>query len=364
MHIHSLRISNFRNFHNLDVDFSDGINIFFGSNGSGKTNLLEALFTLCLGRSQRGAVDSVLVRQTEDVYRLQGELEAQERRHDVAVAYQRGGRKKITIDGSNVKIAELFDSFCAVASGPEDSEILSGPPSSRRLFLDIYLSQLSRKYLNDLTDYYRALAQKNAALKNQMDPSPFEPLLVSYGSRVMALRSSALRTLKMLASDYYSRISGGEKMMLRYDSSVAIDEDEESLDRIETAFQLRLDDYCAKERILKNSLVGPHRDDITFEIADKPARTHGSQGQWRTAAISLKLGIYHLLKEKRRVTPILLLDEIFAELDTSRATALMQEFGEFKQLFLTTAIEPPREMGERGQRYRIDSGRIEQRVKV
>jgi len=360
MIVKKIKIANFRNFTSLESDFVPGSNIFFGDNGSGKTNFLESLFVLCLGRSQLGAADTILMRQDEDCYRLEGVIEKDGRSREIAVAYQKGYRKKITIEGVVVHPAELFENFCAVSTGPEDSVILSGPPSSRRTFLDMYLSQLSQRYLSELTDYHRVLAQKNAALKNEMDPAPFEPLLIAHGARIMTQRIDFLNTLRERAVAYYGEVSRGEKFDLKYQPSVNLPEENGfSVKEIERAFQRTLDDHYDKESYLKTAIVGPHRDDIFFETAGLPARQFGSQGQWRTAAIALKLGVYHLLKEKRGAAPILLLDEIFAELDRSRRDYLIKSFGEFSQLFLTTASEPPPLLLESGRCYKITNGALE-----
>jgi len=364
MIISSIKISEFRNFTSLESNFTPGTNIFFGDNGSGKTNFLESLFVLCLGRSQLGVPDTILLKNDEEFYRLEGHVEKDGRGHEIAVAYQRGGRKKITIDGVTARPPELFDNFCAVSTGPEDSVILSGPPSTRRTFLDMYLSQLSRGYLSELTDYHKVLAQKNAALKNEMDPSPFEPQLINHGSRVVLKRIEFLTALRERTVEYYQEISAGESFELVYKPTLTNGADafsaQTELDEIEAQFSRCIDEQYEKERYLKTSIVGPHRDEIYFEIAGLPARQYGSQGQWRTAAISLKLAVYHLLKETRKASPVLLLDEIFAELDRRRTESLINAFGGFAQLFLTTAGEPPERLTADSRCYKIVKGAIEE----
>ncbi len=359
MRIDNLTVTDFRNFQSLAASFSPDINIFYGRNGAGKTNLLEALFVLCLGRSQRAATDMLLVRMGSEVYRLEGTVETENGTQTLAVAYQKGGRKKITIDDVAVRIAELYERSAVVSAGPEDSAILSGPPSIRRNFIDIYLSQLSGRYLRDLIDYQKVLAQKNAALKKEMDPSPFEPLLIQVGSRIIKRRVTFITTLQELISVHYREISGGEQLRVQYQPSVPIEDKDAGEDEIETAFQLKLDDRFVRERAVQTSLVGPHRDELYFEIDGFPARTHGSQGQWRTAAISLKLAMYDLLREERGTAPVLLLDEIFAELDSRRVMGLIDAFGGFSQLFLTTAVEPPEKLKARARSFRIHDGDIE-----
>jgi len=360
MHIESLSITGFRNLSTQQIDFFPGINILFGENGTGKTNILEAVFTLCLGRSQRGAGDSVLLHTEKDVYRLEGIVEADSIARKVAVAYQRGGRKKVVIDEVVSKTKELYNNFCVVSAGPEDSDILTGPPSGRRNFLDIYLSQLAQTYMSNLTDYQRSLAQKNAALRGGMDPSPFEPLLISSGALVTSARSSFLNSLGVTVGEYHRKISGDELLSVGYCPSVGIIDNHSSLEDIETAFKVRLEDNFERERVLQSAVVGPHRDEIRFEIGGLPARSHASQGQLRTAAVSLKLAIYHLLKEKRRMSPVILLDEIFAELDEHRTQGLIDLFGDFSQLFLTTANEAPVSLQDSACSYRVVDGRVEE----
>ena len=358
MPIESFASTNFRNLTSCAVDFSQRANVFIGSNGSGKTNLLEAIFTLCLGRSQRGAADPVLVKAQTDFYRLEGEISTRTSTHKFTVVYQAGGRKRITIDTVPARPSELYEYSCLVTAGPEDSEILSGPPAARRLFLDLYLAQLSSRYLADLSDYQRVVVQRNAALRSEVSPEPFDPLLVDYGVKIMLARATFLSSLSVEATRAYSRITDGEPLGISYEPKVPFDVGVAQPDRVAAVFQSELARQADRERAAQVSLVGPHRDEIAFEICAFPARTHGSQGQWRAAAIALKLGVYELLKEKRGEPPILLLDEIFAELDSERSNRLVESFVDADQLFLTTAVEPPETLFETARRFRIVAGKV------
>ncbi len=359
MYLTSLSLTGFRNFSTAQLQPSKFVNIFYGNNGVGKTNLLEAVFVLCLGRSQRGSPDAVLIQDGQEVYRIEGNVISEDKQVEVSVAYQRGGRKKIAIDGVQVKAAELYEQFAVVSAGPEDSEILQGAPSIRRTFIDIYLSQLSKQYLSTLTDYQRTLAQKNAALKIEEDPMPFDALLVPLGSTVTKTRAVFIEQLHTLAKEYYYKLSGGGNLGIMYQPSVVPGKKMVAPSEVEEAFSQKLSDYRQREMLVKTSLVGPHRDDIFITIGDLPARTHASQGEIRTAAISLKLSVFHLLKEKRETTPILLLDEVFAELDKERTNALVASFGDFGQIFLTTALEPPEKLEQDCARFFITQGSIE-----
>ncbi|MDH4157473.1 MAG: DNA replication/repair protein RecF [candidate division Zixibacteria bacterium] len=359
MKLRSLSAQDFRNFSSVKLQPGDGVNIFYGDNGSGKTNLIEAIFLLCLGRSHRGASDAVLVKSGSDCYRIEGRVDCAGKEIAASVAFQAGLRKKITVDKVPVRIASLYDTFCTVSVGPEDSQLLAGPPSARRAFIDVYLAQLSKNYLRNLTDYRKALVQKNAALKEGLDASAFNELMVSYGSVVIKARRDFLEGLGKSAGDFYSRISAGGSLSLAYEPSAGHVGDGSDDSAIEEGFRRKLERLQERERALQTSLVGPHRDEVNFEIEQQPARTHGSQGQWRTAAVALKLAVYGTLKRKRGVMPILLLDEIFAELDAGRTANLVEAFEDFGQLFLTTAVTPPEILKKQSHSFRINYGMVE-----
>lgn len=358
MQIKNIDIANFRNLLSLQTDYSEGVNVFFGDNGSGKTNMLEAIFVLCLGRSHRSAPDTVLVNDESETYRISGIINDGESEAELAVAYQKNSRKKITLDKVSIKLSELYNSYSAVAASPEDSEILAGTPSVRRNFLDIYLSQYSRRYLQDLMDYQKILVQKNAALKNGYDFQPYNELIIETGSKIIKSRMEFISLTGEISYSYYSSIADGSKMKMEYRPSIMIEKEDTDIEAMKKSIDMALIANSEKEKIMERSLVGPHRDDIYFSINGYPARTHGSQGELRTAALSLKLAIYHLLSDIKESTPILLLDEIFAELDNKRCEKLIEGFSEFKQLFLTTAVDPPEFLKENSRNFKIDNGNI------
>ncbi len=359
MYVKNLKVSNFRNLSSLEVSLSPGINILYGRNGSGKTNLLEAIFILCLGRSHRGTPESLLLQEGKDVYRIAGQIEQESEVHEIAVAYQKGERKKITVDKVPVKTADLYQAHCIVSVGPEDTQILSGPPLTRRSFLNLYLSQFSRQYLSHLSDYHRILAQKNACLKSDSDPSPFNDLLIPVGAEIMIARHALIRKMHPVVSRYYTDISDGGRFDIIYQPSVPLEDESMTKHGVECLLRTALERNQQREQVMQTALVGPHLDEILFRISGYAARTHGSQGEWRTAAIALKLAIFHLLKAQRKTEPILLLDEVFAELDNHRTEGLVHALGDFGQLFLTTAVEPPDILKQDSKCYRIHNGAIQ-----
>ncbi len=358
MQINSLSTVGFRNLRSVRLKFSEGVNILSGKNGSGKTNILEAIHTLCLGRSQRGAGDQVMVCRDADLYRLEGELVTDREQLTVTAAYQRGGRKKLTIDGLTSRLAELYERFSVVSAGPEDNAVVAGSPSVRRTFLDIHLSQLSATYLSHLGDYQRALAQKNAALKAERDGEPFEEIMISSGSRIISERAGFVHDLSVRGGAFYQKLSSREQLSIEYRPSVPVEGDGSDIESIARNMQKKLEEQHHRERILQTSLVGPHRDEVYLGLDDLPARSHGSQGQWRSIAIALKLAVFHLLKQRRGTPPLLLLDEVFAELDESRSDALIDAFGELGQLFLTTAVQPPVSLIEKSCHFEVADGEV------
>nr|MBN2276513.1 DNA replication/repair protein RecF [candidate division Zixibacteria bacterium] len=360
MFVRNIEITSFRNLDSCRIEFDPGVNVFYGLNGVGKTNLLEAVFVLMLARSPRGANDAVLLKSGAEYYRIEGEIDFSGRSHELAVAYQGGGRKRITVDRVGVRAAELYDKCTAVAAAPEDITLLSGPPSNRRDFINTYLSQSSPTYIADLSDYQKALAQKNAFLKqdDNAGETPFDDLLVQYGSAIMQARAGFLLAVSERAAKYYEKISGGQKLAIAYRPSVET-RDLYDRDAVERAFYEKLKKYFQRERIIQSALVGPHRDDVDMTIQDYPARTHGSQGEIRTAAVSLKLGVYDYLHQVRRVKPVLLLDEIFAELDDGRKSMLADIFGQFGQVFITAATRVPGKLLERARIFHIENGVVQ-----
>ncbi len=314
---------------------------------------------LCLGRSHRGVPDLVMIKEDEETFRIEGIISHENISNDVAIASQGRGRKKITIDKVSVKQSELFDLHSIVAAGPSDSSLISGTPSLRRNFIDTYLSQLSQEYISLLKDYKQCLSQKNAALKSEMDPSPFNAILIPLASSITKYRAAFIHEIAENASRTYEDISQGGKLVINYNSSSAPECDFDDIDEIRDAFRYRLMDYDQREKILKTAMIGPHRDDISFYIDSYPARTHSSQGELRTTAIALKVAVYNIIRIRKKVSPILLLDEIFAELDDSRCQTLINLFSDFGQIFLTTAVAPPSVLQNNAKSFYIKEGKME-----
>ena len=226
----------------------------------------------------------------------------------------------------------------------------------------MYLSQSSRSYLSDLTDYHKVLAQRNAFLKNDFGgaDNPYDDLLVQYGVSIMDRRYQFISEIALQAEKFYGEISSGGLLKVGYRASFACDEsDWHNKERLTEKFHQRLHQVKEREKALQSSLAGPHRDDIVFEINGLPARAYGSQGELRTTAIVLKLAVYNYLRQMKHREPILLLDEVFAELDSRRQAKLIEALGEFGQLFITTAAEVPPLLEKQATKFKIYKGQVE-----
>ncbi len=196
-------------------------------------------------------------------------------------------------------------------------------------------------------------------MRAESDPDPYNELLIRTGSIITHNRAEFLKRLSQPATDHYYDLSGGSEMKITYQPSASDIDQCDSREMIEDSFRTKITLHDTQERVTKKSVVGPHRDDISFTIRGFPARSHASRGEWRTGAISLKLAVYHLMREQKGTEPILLLDEVFAELDEKRAHAMIESFGKFGQVFLTSAVTPPSALLKNSRSFTIVDGRVE-----
>jgi DNA replication and repair protein RecF len=347
-----VKLTNFRNLEQFEVDVSPRINIFLGRNGQGKTNLLEALAYLSLGRSPRGSRDQELIQFDEDFCRV--EVTVRDRHGDVTrleAAVPREGKKRICIDGQPVdRLSDLVGHWSVVRFDPDEVELAKGSPEHRRRFLDHSLSLSSAEYFRRLLDYRRALAQKNRLLKVWPRPSSAEievwnHELVEWGTPLLVERQAVLGRLQELAARIYSEMAPeGGSIELRLRSTVLPPEFEvtdgeldESIERGRDLFRIALEDARTEEARFGHSRVGPHRDRLEILLRDRSLRRYGSQGEMRTASIALKLAQGELLLERTQTRPAIVLDDIFSELDRGRTDALQAWLHQEHQLFIATA---------------------------
>lgn len=330
MYLSSLRLRNFRNFEDQRVELAPAGALVVGDNGHGKTNLLEAVYYLEIFRSFRGAPDDQLVRFGEEVFRLDAEVVNGGRLHVAAAFDRKAKKKKISINGLEPhRLGDAIGGVGVVIFSPGDVEIVAGSPGARRRFLDILLSRTAPGYLNALQRFRQVLLRRNALLR-QAAPAPqvaaWNAGLVQWGSRIGAARAQWVHDHAAAFMERAAAIAGGAAARLEYAPSVG--EPTADANAVADAFHAELDRVAERECRRGLTLVGPHRDDLRTlgETADNgwiDLRTFGSGGQQRTAAVALRMVEAETLLATRGAPPILLLDDVFAELDAGRARRIL-----------------------------------------
>ena len=358
MFLTSLRLQGFRNLADAVLEFPPAGAALVGDNGQGKTNLLEAIYYLEIFRSFRGAADEQLVRFGGEHFRVEARIETTDgARHSVAAAFdRRTRRKKVTLDGSEPqRLGEAIGIVGAVIFSPSDVEIVAGSPSARRRFLDIVLSLAVPGYLGTLQRYRQVLQQRNALLRQGAPRALVEAWnegLVAAGSRVVAARRRWVEEWRESFAERSAAISGAAPYRLDYEPSFgdapeggapAGGTPDASPEAFGRGFRRELERLAEREQRRGMTLVGPHRDDLRLlaaaegRTAPVDLRTYGSGGQQRTAAVALRMVEAETLRATRERRPIILLDDVFAELDPGRSRRILAwvEAAEAGQILLT-----------------------------
>ena len=337
MIIKSLRLQNFRNYDTLQLEFDDGTNIFYGDNAQGKTNILEAIFIIATTKSHKGSKDQDIIQFGHEEAHIRSFLFKEEITRQIDMHLRKGNTKGIAIDSQRIKRAsELMGLLNVVFFSPEDLSIIKDGPAERRRFIDMELCQLDSFYLYNLNHYNKIVTQRNKLLKDiSFQPGLKETLsiwdsqLVSFGSKLIERREIFISQLSYIIRDIHSRLSGGkEKLDIIYEKNVEIDDFEEQLKKSQE-----------KDINLKQTTVGPQRDDIIFIVNNIDIRKFGSQGQQRTAALSLKLSEIELVKKSIKDTPVLLLDDVLSELDSNRQNYLLSSIGDIQTIITCTGLD-------------------------
>ena len=351
MHLKTLALRHFRNLGNQTLELPPEGVALVGRNAQGKSNFLEAIYYLETFRSFRGARDEQLVGFGQEVFRIVGHVvdDADGREHEVTAAWQRKGRrKKVTRDGAEPeRLTGGLGGIGAVIFSPADVAVVNEGPSERRRFLDIVLSLNAGGYVDALQQYRHVLAQRNAALRDDQPWSLIEVWnepLVRAGATLIDERRRWVNEREAEFSRLYAQVSGGATASQSYRSSVPLD-GAAGIDEVRTAFRSALAENASKDHRLRTTTVGPHRDEVRFSLEgedrDLDVRDYGSGGQRRTVALALRLIEAQTIRDARGREPIVLLDDVFAELDQGRSERIMEliDGGRTGQVILTAPKE-------------------------
>ena len=337
MIIKSIELKNFRNYEQLQIDFDQATNILFGDNAQGKTNILESAYVSATTKSHKGSRDKEMIRFGEEESHIRTVVCKRDQDFQIDIHLKKNRAKGIAINQVPIKKAsDLFGILNIVFFSPEDLNIIKDGPTERRRFLDLELCQLDKIYLSDLTAYNKVLKQRNSLLKDMIyhpdlkDTLPiWDEQLVEYGKRIIRRRQSFIEELYEIVQEIHGNLSGKRELLtLKYEPNV------ESI-----FFQDELFRASERDRKLCQTSVGPHRDDISFMLGDIDIRKFGSQGQQRTAALSLKLSEIELVKKSIGDTPVLLLDDVLSELDSNRQNYLLNSIHDIQTIITCTGLD-------------------------
>ncbi|WP_024832698.1 DNA replication/repair protein RecF [Ruminiclostridium josui] len=348
MIVKSLVLENYRNHTNTRIVFSDRFNIIYGDNGQGKTNILEAIYLCASGRSHRTSKDSELIKFGCNKFSITAHiLNSSSLDKDIEIEYYDNQKKQIKINEIPIKkIGALMGNLYAVLFSPEDLFIVKQGPTERRRFVDITLSQIKPSYFYNLQQLTKILKQRNTLLKNiNANPKLMDTIdiwnirLAEVASSIIIARRTFSKMLSSLAESQHNYLTDkSEKISFDYKCSFQITENNEK-EQIQNQYIKNLEKSLSRDIILGYTTIGPHRDDYDILVNGKSLKLYGSQGQQRSAVLSLKIAEIELVKKETNQYPVLLLDDVMSELDNNRQKYLMESIKEVQTFITCTSIE-------------------------
>ena len=363
MYIQSVDLDNFRNYGRLHLELDGGVHVFYGDNGQGKSNLLEAVYLAAVNKSFRGSKDKEMIRFGAKEAHVKIVLSRKDVSHRIDLHLKETGNKGIAVDSVPIrKTRDFLGMLKCVMFSPEDLQIVKNGPAERRRFLDTELCVLDPIYFDALSTYRKVLDQRNQLLKDiYTEPSLQDTLeawdaqLVRYGTMIIEQRRTFLKDLDPLVRDFHEKLSGGkESLSLIYEPNVTAENFAETLEKNRN-----------KDIYAKTTGTGPHRDDFEFRITSREeerpldCRVYGSQGQQRTCALALKMAEIEIVREKTGDTPVLLLDDVLSELDANRQKYLLDSLEDVQTLITCTGLDDfIRNSFNSGKTYRVANGEM------
>lgn len=373
MHLTRVHLRGFRNHNDTALEFGNRTNVILGDNGQGKTNILEAISYLCLTKSFYASGDTVVLGFGREAFEIHGTLVSDAGiEHDVRVAYVLESKEKAYTQNKRCiePLSSVIGRFPIVVLSPQHAPITFGPPTERRKLVDLVMSQLSAAYMEDLLEYRRILKQRNKILLdakiNRANPTqllePWDRQIVEVGSKLTHRRRTfVVEFQSYLLSSYYHITDDVETPAMKY---VPMQEIDGANTEYEIAEVLRQQIVRRRREEIHfgTSLVGPHRDEFAFTINGHDLRKYASQGQHKTFLIALKIAEFFYLNEQRNETPVMLLDDVFSELDERRTKRVLNFVGELSQTFVTsttpTIFEDTLLLGDHNRKFFVSNGTV------
>lgn len=342
MILKTLKITNFRNHKSLNLSFSDNINIIYGKNGSGKTNILESIYFLGITKSHRALMDEDLIKRGEECFKIIGGIKKETLENIYEINFSKN-KKEYFIDSDKVKkVSDYISKLNIIIFYPEDLNLIKGAPGVRRKFLDLELSQLYNTYYKVLNDYNKLLKIRNEYLKKMqkkemVDNNYFEIIteyLINKAIFIYRARNKFINKINEYVGDIYLDIMKLPNFSLQYKPNIELEEYTEVF--IKDKLKSKYKEEIEREVKLGTTLYGPHRDDLEFYLDNENLELYGSQGQQRLAVLSIKLAEIEIFKNHTKTNPILLLDDVFSELDDEKKNNLLKYIGQNIQTIITT----------------------------
>ena len=357
MHIKNITVNNFRNYNNQTVELGDNLNVIVGDNAQGKTNLLESIFLCTIGRSPRTTKDKDLISWNAEFAKVSLDVEKKVGKSKIELFLFRNQNKAVKINQIGIqKIGQLLGTVNAIYFSPDELKLIKDSPDERRKFMDIDLCQFDRNYFYDLANYNKILQQRNKLLKSSTEQvlkdtiTIWNEQLATYGAKIIYSRLALIENLKPVVRDIHKMLTDGkEELEIEYQGYVADTEND-----LKLLLLKKYEESIDKDIKLGFTTVGPHRDDIKIASNGIDLRSFGSQGQQRTAAITLKLAELEVFKSNIGEYPVLLLDDVLSELDDNRQMQMLKFVSKVQTVITCTSFD----FKMPHKRFEISAGKV------
>ena len=371
MRIEHLKLTNFRNYSSLEIDFDNNVNIIIGDNGKGKTNILESIYVLSLTKTHRYGIEENLIKFNEEIAKIEGIVRRDDliKKQEVHLTKK---KKQIFINNKEMRrIRDYISNFCVISFTPEDLEIVKGSPNIRRNMINIDISQLHNNYISYLNEFNQIIKIRNEYLKkmNLDGNSDIRYLdvvnssMIEKAIKIYEYRYDFFEKINNLLPKIFKKLSGLDNLKIKYETNVDLNEFD--LDKIRKNYESKINKNFKVELMQGVTLIGPHRDDFSFDLDGMDMKNFASQGQQRLAVIALKIAEIYLYKEETGEYPVLLLDDIFSEIDTKKRNKIISFLlKDIQSIITTTDINDiEEELVENATIFKVNNNKVTGRGK-